>query len=534
MYAVLIVDDEPLVRKSIVKIIDWYSLGFSSIYEAEDGLEALEICRKCKIDLVLTDIVMPFMDGMELSKVLTKEFPETNIVILTGHEDFEYAKQSVDLGVKNYILKPVGAANLYHKMQEICHKLKLEANQKEYIARMRNQIHRSLQILQEKFLYTLVCRGQIPADLEERVKSLELPLKAQNYRIGVAEPVYEGVNQADIELFKFTAQNIVYSSVGDRHCTFDDYDGHIVVVFQTDAYEEEHTIVYDTMQVIQEAIRSILKIGVTCAIGPVVSQRTELVNSYRSALKALECKYSLGYDRIYDFRDLHYSQDVYFYPYEEIDLLIDGIRSCNAEKIRGAMEHLYEKCGQENGLSLNAIKTSLIEVTSALFRDLSGEADLPDELWSEGMKIFQKIESAKSLKEMMAPVEKFALQAAGRLHEQLGSRGADVVKRVKQYVEENYADPEISLTTAADYIAVSSGYLSSMFKKATGTNFVKYLTDARMEKAQELLRRTDQKTYEVAYATGFSDPHYFSIAFKKYAGMSPSDFRNADLDVCVQ
>ena len=106
MYSLLIVDDEPLVRKSIVKIIDWYSLGFSNIYEAEDGLEALEICRKCKVDLVLTDIVMPFMDGLELSEALTKEFPETNIVILTGHEDFEYAKQSVDLGVKNYILNP--------------------------------------------------------------------------------------------------------------------------------------------------------------------------------------------------------------------------------------------------------------------------------------------------------------------------------------------------------------------------------------------------------------------------------------------
>jgi len=528
MYSLLIVDDESLVRKSIVKIIDWYSLGFTNIYEAEDGLEALEICRKFKINLVLTDIVMPFMDGLDLSKELTKEFPEINIVILTGHEDFEYAKQSVDLGVKNYILKPVGAVNLYGKMQEICQKLKIQATQKEYIARMRNQIHRSLQILQEKFLYTLVCRGQVPTDMQERIHSLELPLEASNYMIGIVEPLFDEVEQADVELFKFTAQNIVYSSVGDRHCTFDDYDGHVVVVFQTDDYEDEHTIVYNTMLVIQEAIRSILKIRVTCAIGPSVSHRGELVNSYRSALKALECKYSLGYDRVYDFRDLNYSQDIYFYPYEEIDLLIDGIRSGSEGRLQTAVSGLREKCAVQSNLSLNAIKTSLIEVAAALFRDLSGETDLSDEFWDEGMSIFRKMEKGKSLDEMLVPIEGFAMQASGRLLEQQNHRSQDVVEKVKQYVEANYNNPEISLTTAADYISVSSGYLSSMFKKATGTNFVKYLTDARMEKAEQLLRRTDMKTYEVAYETGFADPHYFSIAFKKHTGMSPSDFRNTE------
>jgi two-component system response regulator YesN len=146
-----VVDDEELVRNAITTIIDWDTLGFSNIYQAEDGLEALELCRKQKIDLVLTDIVMPFMDGLELSSALKHEFPDIHVVILTGHEDFEYAKQSVDLGVKNYILKPVGASTLYVKMKEICKKLNIEASQKQYIAKMRSQIYQSMPILQEKF-----------------------------------------------------------------------------------------------------------------------------------------------------------------------------------------------------------------------------------------------------------------------------------------------------------------------------------------------------------------------------------------------
>ena len=137
MYTLLIADDEPLIRNGVKNIIDWESLGFSKILLAEDGQEALDLIRKNKVDLVLTDIVMPFMDGLELSKVLSEEFPEIHVVILTGHEDFEYAQQSVNLGVKNYILKPVGAQSLYKKMSEICKKLHIQNKQKEYISSMK-------------------------------------------------------------------------------------------------------------------------------------------------------------------------------------------------------------------------------------------------------------------------------------------------------------------------------------------------------------------------------------------------------------
>ena len=116
MYTLLIADDEPLIRNGVKKIIDWESLGFSEIFLAEDGQEALDIIRKNHVDLVLTDIAMPFMDGLELSEILSKEFPDIHVVILTGHEDFEYAQKSVGLGVKNYILKPIGAESLYKKM----------------------------------------------------------------------------------------------------------------------------------------------------------------------------------------------------------------------------------------------------------------------------------------------------------------------------------------------------------------------------------------------------------------------------------
>lgn len=158
MYTLLIADDEPLIRNGVKKIIDWESLGFSRIFMAEDGVEALEIIRNNKVDLVLTDIAMPFMTGLELSEVLAKEFPQIHVVILTGYEDFEYAQQSVDLGVKNYILKPVGAETLYKKMKKICEALHIENKEKEYVASMKKQLQQSLPALRLSMLNRIVCK----------------------------------------------------------------------------------------------------------------------------------------------------------------------------------------------------------------------------------------------------------------------------------------------------------------------------------------------------------------------------------------
>ena len=157
MYTLLIADDEPLIRNGVKKIIDWESLGFSQIFLAEDGQEALDIIKSKHVDLVLTDIVMPFMDGLELSEILSREFPDIYVVILTGHEDFEYAQKSVSLGVKNYILKPIGAESLYKKMVQICEKLHIENKQRQYVFSMKSQLRQSMPVLREQTLNKIVC-----------------------------------------------------------------------------------------------------------------------------------------------------------------------------------------------------------------------------------------------------------------------------------------------------------------------------------------------------------------------------------------
>ena len=132
MYTLLIADDEPLIRNGVKKIIDWESLGFSEIFLAEDGQEALDIIRKNHVDLVLTDIVMPFMDGLTLCKLVKKELPDIKIVILSGYDDFNYAKQAINIGVEDYLLKPITKNAFIERLEEIHNRYEHEKTQKEY------------------------------------------------------------------------------------------------------------------------------------------------------------------------------------------------------------------------------------------------------------------------------------------------------------------------------------------------------------------------------------------------------------------
>lgn len=223
MYTLLIADDEPLIRNGVKKIIDWESLGFSQIFLAEDGQEALDIIKSKHVDLVLTDIVMPFMDGLELSEILSREFPDIHVVILTGHEDFEYAQKSVSLGVKNYILKPIGAESLYKKMVQICEKLHIENKQRQYVFSMKSQLRQSMPVLREQTLNKIVCSENRDINLYlERAKNMNINLERGTYEVGVLDFDLDNISLADYDLYLFAAKNIARECLGEAHYVFEE------------------------------------------------------------------------------------------------------------------------------------------------------------------------------------------------------------------------------------------------------------------------------------------------------------------------
>ncbi|SCP99657.1 response regulator [Anaerobium acetethylicum] len=527
MYTLLIVDDEALVRNAMSKMIDWESLGFSRILQAEDGRDALRILESEKVNMVMTDIAMPFMDGLELTKIIYEEYADIYIVILTGYGEFEYARKAIKYGVKNYILKPVGAATLYEEMKKICTHLNFAVQQKNYISEMKSQLYRSLPELRENVLYSLICVQE--SDKEKcmkRARGLDINFLGGNFIVGIVDPDFSEVNNDELELFTFAVKNITMDVIGDKHYIFDDGNNRIIVLFQfEDEMEDIRSIVYATMQVIQKIIFSITDIETTCSLGGIADRPEDLCRSFSQAEKAMECKYSLGSKEVYDIQDIEYVEKSFYYPAYEITELIYAVKFLSREDIISIFEKIKVTIFRDRNIAITNIKMIYIEMMVSILKELSEIKQLSDGIWQHGMNLFQDIQNMQAFDQELQVVLDFAVAASRELQSIQNKNTKTMLNKIQEYVEENYADEELSLMTAADHTGVSTGYLCALFKKEAGTNFVKYLTTVRMNKAKELLITTNKLTYEIAFDTGFSNPHYFSTTFKKCVGITPSEYR---------
>lgn len=530
MYSLLIADDEPIIRRGVSTIIDWKSLGIDQIYQAGDGEEALDIIRNHHVDLLLTDIIMPFMDGLQLTEVLNREYPDIQIVILTGHEDFEYARKSIGLGVKAFILKPIGAETLYAEMQRILKGLKQQKKEKEYLADMRLQIYRSLPILQERLLNALVTsRHGNKKQIAKRGQSLELDLTASGYAVGLVAADRSSVEDRDYELYSFAVRNITYDCVGRNHLIFEDNHGNIVILFNLDLLgEDPETTAYESLEVIIKAILLTLGMQSSAALGRVAKDVDQLYESYQTAELANESRFVLGEGNAYDSRDLPQSFDSFTYPFDQIRDLINRVKYFGRDSLGESLQGIRDFIEQNPGLSILNIRMIFTEITSELMKELSGSQGISQQLLDHCLNFYHDISSFPNVDIAMERMKTLLTETADEIQKVKNSSSNRLIDQAKQVVADRYSDPELNLSATAEEIGVSTGYLSALFKKEEGINFIKYVTEIRMQKAMGLLKTTDKHTYEVAEEVGFPDSHYFSITFKKSVGLSPSEFRSGE------
>lgn len=530
MYKLLIVDDEKLIRSSISSIIDWNSLGFSEVYEAEDGEQALEIAIDKKPNLVLTDIKMPFMDGLELTKQLNKYLPDSYIVILSGYDEFELAQDAIALGVKDYILKPIGAKTLYEKISKLCKEINLDANKRNYLSQMKTQLHQSLPLLRERLLNMLICIPGNNDRIIDKLNSLKISFRLAPYTVCVVEPDLSNIPPRDSEIYHFAVKNIIYDTIGRSYYVFSDNDNRIIIVFHSSPYitsTENRNIISLTLQVIKNNVNYHLNIPLTSSMGITAETIYKLYSSYTEALSALECKYTIGKNNVYDIYDLDYIKQEFFYPFDSSGYLLEAIKAGDINNIKTTLASISNILKRKETLSWVNIKLIFIEMITSTLKILVKTNDISCSTWAEGISLYDSIEKSDTIDEIIEDVQSFCIEASEKLALTRNNSNYNIIAKVKNYINNNYKHEELSLNSAAEYASVSSVYLSSLFKKETGINFKTYLINKRMDKAIELLNTTNFKTYEIAHLVGFSNPHYFSISFRKYTGKSPTDYRKS-------
>ena len=542
MLKTFLVEDEVVIREMIKKMIPWEQYGFELAGEAADGEMALPLILKCKPDLLITDIKMPFMDGLTLCRLVKKEIPDIRIVILSGYDDFNYAKQAISIGVEDYLLKPITKNAFIERLEEIHNRYEHEKTQREYYEKFRLEMQEYEKNASRDFFETLVRADSDLAELYRRADKLNLDIVAEAYDILIFTPdtsegnynSYDGCSDWEAEVQDKINNYFLNHPVAIlfRHQVF---SYAILVKGQKDTIEKNTEECVKAIQDIMDRTEG--RTDWFIAVGKSADRLSMLGHSYRTAVRANSFRYL--YDgHILDYQSLETRKENPSDSYREdsVQLRNVNINALNpailqkflssglAEEVEDFIRDYFNAIGQEPMGSLVFRNYVVLNVRFSVLSFLKKLGCDDSEISGQETDNIVE-ETGKSIETAVAYCGKMLKKAIVLRDENAGNQNRSVLKLAVDFIDHNYMDEEISLNKAAHVANVSANHFSALFSQNMGQTFTEYLTGLRMSKAKELLRCTAMRSNEIAGEVGYKDAHYFSYLFKKTQGMTPSEYR---------
>jgi two-component system response regulator YesN len=527
----LLVEDEEAIKQKLMNNVSWIDYGFDPVLGASNGLEALAVLEQNSIDIMVTDVQMPKMNGIELIKEIKKRNYQLKIVVISGFAEFEYAQESIKLNVSDYLLKPFASRKLLELVLRLKEQLELERAEKSELQDLRESLHKNLEALREKFFMNLLNHNLASADMVAELEFLGLKkLESGTYQVTVVE-IPEGllreISEEEKYLLNLQFLNQVKQLLKDSiyHCYIINQLRNQVTVIFSGPDQDLLIRLEEYLTQLQIALKQPIIIGV----GGKYSGLNDLSVSYREACLALQCRYIHGPNRVFSISDLNLDNPFYhkqFY-YLHKNRLFDDLRVGAQEAIINDIKSFIQELRSSNLTpeSSRIITSNLILLTYTTLNELGYN---PTEVFGLSFSPLTEVNRTESLDELEVFLVGFFEKINAYVGEKRISVNQSLVDEIRRHIEDNYAQ-DISLSDMANRYKISPGYLSLLFTERTGKNFIEYLTERRIKKAQELLKHTDMKIYEIACAVGYNDSYYFSSCFKKLVGMTPSEYREHGL-----
>lgn len=535
MIKVFLVEDEIVIREAIQKMIPWAEYGFELIGEAKDGEMALPMIKKSKPDVLITDIKMPFMDGLTLSRLVKKELPNTKIIIISGHDDFEYARQAISLGIEQYLLKPISKAEFLEVLEGVRSKYEKENVQKLYYQKFENEIKAYEKNAQRDFFELLVSTDVNLQKVYEQADKLQIDIMAQSYNLVLFEVSgktdYQNVedpytkDSADVQnkIDAFFVENHRHYQI------FRNQQFNYAVLIKGDEGDIE--------ELTDACISSLKKIfeesgqveWFVCA-GKKVERLSLMSECYKEAMKSFAYRY-LGYRHVFSYESVANDFSSENVSLQNIDMNAVKQESiynflCNAleDEVDDFVKNYLQMIGtdaMQSKMFQQYILLNLHFCLSSFVVKLGYDKSEIEEYLTVICE--ERIRSVEDLERIIGEI----LRKGIKLREESSKgRNQSVIRTALQYMEENFTDDSITLNKVAGVANVSANHFSALFSQEMGQTFIEHLTSLRMNKAKELLRCTNKRSGEIGLEVGYKDPHYFSFLFKKIQGCTPSEYRN--------
>ncbi|MCE1253247.1 MAG: response regulator [Anaerolineae bacterium] len=521
LYKVFLVEDEIVTRQGIRNSIDWASEGFEFCGEAPDGEMALPMILACKPDLLITDIKMPFMDGLQLCRIVRDHLPEIKIIILSGHDEFNYAQEAIRLRVTEYLLKPISAMDVVAVLRKVAKKIECENQVLEDIEGLKTQVEDHQEVLKEHFLLKLIL-GSIPAnEIIDKSQQFKLDIIARAYQVMVIKPELssggrqndEGLKQVDINITRLIKErtDVILCRKGLEE---------IIFILKGDSTAQVEQYSYFLARLLKNEVENKIECLLTIGIGLPKERLGDIAQSYREAVE----------NSCHDLGQIGASHSTV------------SIDPAELQKLNSAAFEQYLKTGVMAELgtfydqTIAPLEHTLLAsqmllhyyfldllITASRFVDKLG-GNPPDVLpqLRRPEVLISRITSPEQIKEQTCRVLLDALRFRDK---HAGQQYDAMLEQAKAYIGMHFMDSDISLNAVASHVNLSVSHFSVLFGRETGETFVEYLTRVRIEKAKELLRTTNLNANEISYEVGYNNPRYFYSVFKKVSGCSPSEFR---------
>jgi len=534
MLKALIVDDDIMIRRGIKNSIPWNSLGISDVEMAEDGDEGLEIFEKLMPDIVLTDIKMPQMNGLELLKRMKSLKSNVKVIILSGFDDFKYAQVAIEHGAFAYLLKSANIKELMSNIEKAVSEVKAEQEKSKFLSRMKGQLNLSLPLLRYRYLNALVNGCDNLDSMMKKLEFADVRLGPGPYTVIVAEIdgflKDESMDEEDRILLKFSVINISEELVGNRGICFEGRNEEIVIIYYIESSEhpgDRTDEISSLCENIGEKVSDYLNMTLSFGIGNPYDNIAEISKSYNDAKKALEYKLFLGNGSIIPFSETENdSLSVFPIDIDKENMILSSLRIGDKKQLFQVVNNIFDYMGSCRGLGVSDFHRICVEMLSLISRVLIEFRIDFSEIFGSDSPYYEEIKKYKTFDEIRQWVLDLFSRAVNCILNTRILQARKIIEKARQYIDRHYME-EITLNKIAELVYISPGYFSRLFSSEVGQSFLEYLTSKRIEKAKQLLGEKDSRACDVGKRVGYDNPYYFSRIFKKYTGMTPIEYKES-------
>jgi two-component system response regulator YesN len=537
MFKVIIIDDEPIIRKGIKNIINWKQFDCVICAEASDGEEGKMVIHKHLPDIIITDIHMPDTDGLKMIRDIKNIVPNCKIIILTGYRDFDYVQEAIKLGVFDFVLKPSKIEELTAVVSKAILELNSMKSRAEELEKLKRLFEQNIPILKEKLLYDIIYEiYPSKADILSRAGLLGVCI---NRFVLLAveidnEDDNEKLSQYDSHLYQFGIVNTFMEVFSDSFEVLSiplNGKGAAFILQPTAKVTGYMELVNQKCDYVQEMITNCFGFTVTIAVSSEGTGIMQLAEKFSECREALERKFYLGSNTTIFQDDLN--TFIKFDDYSVLEKyqkhLLDSIKTGNKRLVAERLEDIFSYINGLERVNMEYLKSFFLLTISTINNIRLSVAQFQDDRNVEGLHIpstHKLIEDSDNIPELNELLKEVSFSITSKINNYNNKSLTLILRKAIDYLHKHYHE-QVTLNEVAEHVYVSTSYISRMFKKELGRNFVDYLNGIRLEKAKELLKDPKYKTYEVAEMVGIQDAHYFSRLFKKYQGLTPTEYRES-------